>query len=103
MVEFQPHRRGLDRVDDGPGWVLADALGGLAGVVRIPYHAADDAPDDRDAAIAAAVSALDRLTTLLRGSQIADDEGFFALGAVTVGMHRSLQTLEAHVRFPQPA
>jgi hypothetical protein len=28
---------------------------------------------------------------------------FFALGAVTVGMHRSLQALEAHVRFPAPA
>jgi len=28
--------------------------------------------------------------------------GFFALGAVTVGMHRSPTTLEAHVRFPSP-
>ena len=54
-------------------------------------------------AIAAAMAASNRLTALLRSSEIADDEGFFALGAVTVGMHRSLQTLEAHVRFPAPA
>ncbi|MFQ1003145.1 FUSC family protein [Modestobacter sp. SSW1-42] len=100
VVEFEPHRRGLDRVDGATGWVLADALTGLARVVRIPYHATDTEPDERDAAIADAVAALDRLTTLLRTSEIADDEGFFALGAVTVGMHRSLQTLEAHVRFP---
>jgi len=103
VVEFQPHRRGLDRVDGATGWVLADALEGLAGVVRIPYHATDTEPDARDAAIDAAVSARERLTTLLRTSEIADDEGFFALGAVTVGMHRSLQTLEAHVRFPAPS
>jgi uncharacterized membrane protein YgaE (UPF0421/DUF939 family) len=101
VIEFQPHRRGLDRVDGATGWVLAEALTGLAGVVRIPYHATDTEPDERDAAIDTAVSALDRLTTLLRTSEIADDDGFFALGAVTVGMHRSLQTLEAHVRFPQ--
>lgn len=99
VIEFQPHRRGLDRVDGATGWVLADALTGLAGVVRIPYHATDTEPDERDASIDAAVTALDRLTALLRTSQIADDAGFFALGAVTVGMHRSLQTLEAHVRF----
>jgi uncharacterized membrane protein YgaE (UPF0421/DUF939 family) len=103
VVEFQPHRHGLDRVDGATGWVLADALEGLAGVVRTPYHAADDAPDARDAAIATAVAALDRLTALLRSSQLADDEGFFALGAVTVGMRRSLQTLGARVRFRTPA
>jgi uncharacterized membrane protein YgaE (UPF0421/DUF939 family) len=103
VVEFQPHRRGLDRVDDGTGRVLAEALGGLAAVVRTPFHATDTEPDERDAAIVRAVAAADRLTALLRGSEIGDDEGFFALGAVTVGMHRSLQTLEAHVRFPAPA
>lgn len=102
VVEFQPHRRGLDRVDDGTGWVLADALEGLAGVVRTPYHDGDD-PDGRDAAIVAAVGALDRLTHLLRASEIPDDEGFFALGAVTVGVRRSLQALEAQVRHPQEA
>jgi uncharacterized membrane protein YgaE (UPF0421/DUF939 family) len=103
VVQFQPHRRGLDRVDGATGWVLADALEGLAGVVRIPYHATDTEPDARDAAIDTAVDALGRLTTLLRSSDIADDEGFFALGAVTVGMQRSLQALDARVRFPQPA
>ncbi len=99
VVEFQPHRRGLDRVDDGTGWVLADALEALAGVVRTPYHAGNER-DRRDAAIDDAVAALDRLTALLRASEIPDDEGFFALGAVTVGVRRSLQALEAHVRHP---
>ncbi|MEI4272990.1 aromatic acid exporter family protein [Klenkia sp. LSe6-5] len=97
VAEFQPHRRGLDRVDDGTGWVLADALTGLAGVVRIPYH---DGPghDARDDAIGAAVGALDRLTQLLRSSAVPDEEGFFALGAVTVGVRRSLRALDAEVR-----
>jgi hypothetical protein len=43
------------------------------------------------------------LTTLLRTSDVADDEGFFALGAVTVGMYRSLDTLRAGPRDPQSA
>ena len=103
VVEFHPHRRGLDRVDDGTGRVLAEALDGLAGVIRIPYHSTETEPDARDAAIDTAVAAANRLTALLRASEIGDDEGFFALGAVTVGMRRSLQALEAHVRFPQPA
>lgn len=104
VVEFQPHRRGLDRVDGGTGWVLAEALCGLAGVIRLPFHVTDAEPDERDRAIATAVGALDRLTTLLRSSEVANDEGFFALGAVTVGMHRSLRTLQADVRtFPQAA
>jgi uncharacterized membrane protein YgaE (UPF0421/DUF939 family) len=103
VVEFHPHRRGLDRVDDGTSWVLADALEGLAGVIRIPYHETETEPDARDAAIDTALGAANRLTALLRASEIGDDEGFFALGAVTVGMRRSLQALEAHVRFPQPA
>ena len=104
VVEFQPHRRGLDRVDHGTGWLLADALSGLAGVIRLPFHVTDAEPDERDRAIATAVGALERLTRLLRTSEVADDEGFFALGAVTVGMHRSLRTLQADVRrFPQAA
>jgi uncharacterized membrane protein YgaE (UPF0421/DUF939 family) len=90
VVEFQPHRRGIDRIDGGTGWVLADALDGLAHVVCTPYPT-DGA--DRLAAIGTAEEALQRLTTLLRTSDVADDEGFFALGAVTVGMHRSLDTL----------
>ena len=97
VLEFQPHRRGIDRIDGGTGWVLADSLDSLARVVRTPYRAvADDgATDERDEAIAAADASLQRLTTLLRTSDVADDEGFFALGAVTVGMHRSLDTLRS--------
>jgi hypothetical protein len=38
---------------------------------------------------------LTRLTTLLRTFDVTDDKGFFALGAVTVGMYRSLDTLRA--------
>ncbi|MGY1807732.1 aromatic acid exporter family protein [Blastococcus sp. SYSU D00669] len=89
VVEFQPHHRGLDRVDGGTGWVLADALDGLADVVCAPTG------DARPAAIESAGTALQRLTTLLRTSEVADDEGFFALGAVTVGMYRSLDALGA--------
>ena len=99
VVEFEPHRRGIDRIDGGTGWVLADALEGLARVVCTPYPTAANArtPDERDDAIGAADEALQRLTTLLRTSDVADDEGFFALGAVTIGMYRSLNTLRAAV------
>jgi uncharacterized membrane protein YgaE (UPF0421/DUF939 family) len=90
VVEFQPHRRGIDRVDGGTGWVLADALDGLADVACLPYDGEQGA---RDVAIRGADTALQRLTALLRTSEVADDAGFFALGAVTVGMHRSLDTL----------
>jgi uncharacterized membrane protein YgaE (UPF0421/DUF939 family) len=90
VVEFQPHRRGVDRIDGETGWVLADALDGLARAVCSPYPA--DGPE-RLAALDAADDALGRLTTLLRTSDVADDEGFFALGAVSVGMYRSLDTL----------
>jgi uncharacterized membrane protein YgaE (UPF0421/DUF939 family) len=103
VVEFEPHRRGIDRIDGGTGWVLADALEGLARVVCTPYPTAANArtPDEREAAIDAADETLQRLTTLLRTSDVADDEGFFALGAVTIGMYRSLDTLRAaHARAP---
>ena len=105
VVEFEPHRRGIDRIDGGTGWVLADALGSLARVVCTPYRTTGDeqAPDERDAAIDAADEALHRLTALLRTSEVADDEGFFALGAVTIGMYRSLDSLRARPRDPQPA
>jgi hypothetical protein len=95
VVEFQPHRRGIDQMDGGTGRVLADALDSLARVVCSPFPMAriDPVMDERDAAIGAADAALQRLTTLLRTSEVADDEGFFALGAVTVGMYRSLDTL----------
>ncbi|RZU32585.1 aromatic acid exporter family protein [Blastococcus saxobsidens] len=104
VVEFQPHRRGIDRIEGGTGWVLAEALDGLAHVVRTPHATGTghDVPDDRAEALAAAEHALQRLTALVRTSDVADDEGFFALGAVTVGMHRALDTLrdrrgEAHM------
>jgi uncharacterized membrane protein YgaE (UPF0421/DUF939 family) len=100
VVELQPHRRGVDRIDGGTGWVLADALDSLARVVRTPYPRAGDeeAPDERHTAIETADAALQRLTTLLRTSEVADDQGFFALGAVTVGMYRSLDTLRTRPR-----
>jgi hypothetical protein len=97
VVEFEPHRRGIDRIDAGTGWVLADALDGLARVVATPYRRAGEAgtEDERAAALEAADGALRRLTTLLRTSHVADHEGFFALGAVTIGMYRSLDTLRS--------
>jgi uncharacterized membrane protein YgaE (UPF0421/DUF939 family) len=99
VVEFQPHRRGIDRIDGETGWVLAKALDSLARVICTPYPTGgDEQADERDAAVDAADGALQRLTTLLRTSEVADDEGFFALGAVTVGMYRSLDTLRAGPR-----
>jgi uncharacterized membrane protein YgaE (UPF0421/DUF939 family) len=95
VVEFQPHRRGIDRIDGGTGWVLADGLDGLAQVVCTPSPPVGDA---LDTAVDVADEALQRLTTLLRTSEVADDEGFFALGAVTVGMYRSLDTLRSRPR-----
>jgi uncharacterized membrane protein YgaE (UPF0421/DUF939 family) len=96
LVEFSPHRRGIDQVDAGTGWVLADTLASLAGVVCTPYHTTDGStPDERDEQIARAVTALRRLLVVLRESTVEDDEGFFALGAVAVGVRRSLAALQA--------
>ncbi|SDN58519.1 Uncharacterized membrane protein YgaE, UPF0421/DUF939 family [Geodermatophilus sp. DSM 45219] len=104
VVEFQPHRRGVDRVEPGTGWVLADALSGLAGVVRTPHHSTDGTtPDRRDERIAAAEAALERLVGLLRTARPADEDGFLALGAVAVGVRRGLAALGAHRRQPLPA
>jgi uncharacterized membrane protein YgaE (UPF0421/DUF939 family) len=104
VVEFHPHRRGIDQVDAGTGWVLADTLGSLAGVVCTPYHTTDGStPDERDEQIARAGAALHRLVTLLRESTVDDDEGFFALGAVAVGVRRSLTALQAEERLPAVA
>jgi uncharacterized membrane protein YgaE (UPF0421/DUF939 family) len=101
VAEVQPHRRGIDGTDGGTGWALADALDSLAHVVCVPYPTGDGhTGDERSAAIGAADAALRRLTTLLRTSEVTDDEGFFALGAVTVGMYRSLDALRA--RPPEP-
>jgi uncharacterized membrane protein YgaE (UPF0421/DUF939 family) len=99
VVELEPHRRGIDQIDGGAGWVLADALESLARVVCTPYSTAGSGErDEREAAIGTADAALQRLTSLLRSSDVADDEGFFALGAVTVGMYRSLDTLRDRPR-----
>ena len=88
--------RGIDQVDAGTGWVLADVLDSLAGVVCTPYHTTDGStPDERDEQIERAVAALRRLVSLLRESTVEDDEGFFALGAVAVGVRRSLTALQA--------
>jgi uncharacterized membrane protein YgaE (UPF0421/DUF939 family) len=104
VVEFQPHRRGVDLVDAGTGWVLGEALDSLAGVVRTPHHATDGTtPDERDAHIGQAFKALHRLVTLLRAATVSDDEGFFALGAVAVGVRRSLSALQAEDRHPASA
>ncbi len=104
VVEFHPHRRGIDQVDAGTGWVLADTLDSLAGVVCTPYHTTDGStPDERDEQIARAVTALNRLVGLLRTSPVSDDEGFFALGAVAVGVRRSLSALQAEERHAAPA
>ncbi|MGY2083302.1 FUSC family protein [Blastococcus sp. SYSU DS0539] len=92
VVEFHPHRRGIDHADAGTGWVLAEALDGLADVLRAGEGTA---PDERDARIARADDALHRLVGLVRTSTVSDDEGFFALGAVVVGVRRSLSALGA--------
>ena len=88
----------------GTGWVLAAALAGLAGVLRTPHHSTDGTtPDRRDERIAGAEAALDQLVTLLRTTRPADEDGFFALGAVAVGVRRGLAALGAHQRQPQAA
>ncbi|MGY2002719.1 FUSC family protein [Blastococcus sp. SYSU DS1024] len=92
VVEFHPHRRGIDHADAGTGWVLAEALDGLADVLRAGEGTA---PHERDARLARAVDALHRLVGLVRTSTVSDDEGFFALGAVAVGVRRSLSALGA--------
>jgi uncharacterized membrane protein YgaE (UPF0421/DUF939 family) len=104
VAQVQPHRRGIDRIAGGTGWLLADALDSLAHVVCVPYPTGGGgAGDERSAAIGAADAALRRLTTLLRTSEVTDDEGFFALGAVTVGMYRSLDALRARPQEPRTA
>jgi uncharacterized membrane protein YgaE (UPF0421/DUF939 family) len=104
VIEFQPHRRGVDLVGAGTGWVVAEALESLAAVVRTPHHTTDGTtPDERDEHIGRAFRALDRLVTLLRTATVSDDEGFFALGAVAVGVRRSLSALQAEERHPTSA
>ncbi|MGY1830204.1 aromatic acid exporter family protein [Geodermatophilus sp. SYSU D01180] len=96
VAHLPPDRRGIDRIDGGTGWLLADALDGLALVVSAGSAAGEDD------AVREAGAALRRLTALLRASTAADDEGFVALGAVAVGMYRSLDTLQARPRREGP-
>jgi uncharacterized membrane protein YgaE (UPF0421/DUF939 family) len=104
VVEFQPHRRGVDMIEAGTGWILAEAIDSLAGVVRAPYHTTDGTtPDERDEQIERALDALQRLVGLLRTATASHDEGFFALGAVAVGVRRSLSALQAEPRRHAPA
>ncbi|MGY1771670.1 FUSC family protein [Blastococcus sp. SYSU D00813] len=95
VVELEPHRHGADRIEGGTARVLADGLDSLAHVVCVPYPTRRDqrTPDERTGAIGDAEDALRRLTALLRTAEVVDDDAFFALGAVTVGMRRSLDTL----------
>lgn len=82
---------------------LADALDGLAGVVRTPYHESDTArPDERDRSIGLAQDALDNLTERLRRTTVDDDPGFLALAAVAVGVQRALLALDAEPREASP-
>ncbi|MGY1738583.1 FUSC family protein [Geodermatophilus sp. SYSU D00684] len=99
VAHLPPDRRGIDRIDGGTGWLLADALDGLALVVSTAATPAGAGDDD---AVREAGAALRRLTALLRESAAADDEGFVALGAVAVGMYRSLDTLQAGPRRDGP-
>jgi len=104
VTHYQPQSRGGERPELGTAERLADALGGLAGVVRTPFHAADEArPDARDHCIEGAQHALDNLTDRLRRTSVDDDPGFLALAAVAVGVQRALIALDAERREPSSA
>ena len=67
LDEYQPQQRGGDRPELGTAERLADALDGLAGVVRTPFHdTAGARPDDRDRRIERVDKVLDNLTDRLR-------------------------------------
>jgi hypothetical protein len=75
---------------------LADALEGVAGVIRTPYHAADaPRPDERDRQVGVAGDALAALVDRLRATTIDEDPGLLPLSAVAVGVERALAALEA--------
>ncbi|MGY1633395.1 aromatic acid exporter family protein [Geodermatophilus sp. SYSU D01186] len=96
VAEYQPHLRGGERPDLGTARRLADALEGLAGVVRTPYHAADAVrPDDRDHRVQVAGEALTALVDRLRATTLDEDPGLLALSAVAVGVERALAALDA--------
>lgn len=99
VAEYQPHSRGGERPELGTAKRLADALEGLAGVVRTPEHALDGPrPDERDRRIQVAGDALDNLTDRLRLTTLDDDPGFLDLAAVAVSLQRSLLALDAERR-----
>jgi uncharacterized membrane protein YgaE (UPF0421/DUF939 family) len=101
VVEEQPHRRGEERPDLGTAQRMAEALEGLADVIRTPYHAgAGIRPDDRDRRVQAAGDALDGLTDRLRRTTVDDDPGFLALAAVAAGLQRALLALDAQDSEP---
>jgi uncharacterized membrane protein YgaE (UPF0421/DUF939 family) len=98
VAEFQPQRRGGERPELGTAGRLADALDGLAGVVRTPHHATDRVrPDDRDQRLERASDALDQLRARLRRTTVDEDPGYLALAAVAAGLQRALLALD-----PQP-
>jgi hypothetical protein len=103
VAEYRPEDPGGDGPELGTAERLADALDGLAGVVRTPYHDGDERPDDRDSRIDVARQALDNLTERLRRTTVDDDPGFLALAAVAVGVQRALLALDAEPREPSPA
>ncbi|TQN38147.1 uncharacterized membrane protein YgaE (UPF0421/DUF939 family) [Blastococcus colisei] len=103
VAEYRPQHQGGERPELGTAERLADALDGLAGVVRTPDHDVDAArPDDRDHRIDLAQHALDNLTDRLRRTTVDDDPGFLALAAVAVGVQRALLALDAERRKASP-
>ena len=101
VAEYEPHRRGGEQPELGTARRLADALDGLAGVVRTPEHAAPERrPDDRDRRIERASDALDELTGRLRRTTVDADPGYLSLAAVAVGLQRALIALDAHPDGP---
>ncbi|WP_158579954.1 aromatic acid exporter family protein [Geodermatophilus marinus] len=103
VAEYEPHRRGGEQPDLGTAARLADALDGLAGVVRTPYHDEGGVrPDGRDHSVQVASEALDALVDRLRRTTVDDDPGYLALCAVAVGIQRALLALDAQRDQPAP-
>ncbi|MGY1593982.1 aromatic acid exporter family protein [Geodermatophilus sp. SYSU D00708] len=96
VAEYQPHRSGGERPDLGTARRLADALEGVAGVIRTPYHAVDAIrPDERDHRVQVAGDALAALVDRVRATTIDEDPGLLPLSAVAVGVERALTALDA--------